>query len=643
MAGYKKSDIDPRGWEVHRTMEFTRKQVPGLWTPSVAANGCLYWSLGRVGTWVDPRRGALPEGWAESKPGADRISVFKGPGGVETRSDPRDVSLGPGAPGKMVRIKSAPPSGSAQQHLAGGANSLPAPPPGGGSSSKRHSLLPSRSVGDLNSAREADVLPAGVPYLGFTLADCDAVRGAETENAVARNKEWREHYKMLQNLFTGTHCKVFSVRAKAGPEPRVMVIKLVTLPQAEDLKKRRKALAEAKISAALSAHPNIVKLHEGFVSRKGNTLSMVMEFCQCASLQHFVDNHRNDLAAMGREMVTETFLAEERVLNWFVGAACALAFMHSAGILHLDICLSNLLLSGAHVVKVADFGSAVKLDGPPSASTSGVAGAAGAAGLSATLGAPPPSQPALKRGGSALSSTMPAALHHPSAASHHHNLTASALADLPGSITNCAPEVIEGGASAASAKADAWALGVVLYELCALRHPFDKSTSKTGSTGSRAPAPEIARCILTQDPPGLPVIYSADLRNVAHLLLRKDPSRRPSITEILTLPFLQPYILSRNASFGLGEAAHIPTAPLTPHPPSNNTNSTLTASPPTSPRTVSPSPPSLQGEAVVPRGGRRRPVTPRTVSTGPIRGNSSANQPSTPHPTPPPSKTALVA
>lgn len=627
--------------------------MPGLWVPSVAPNGCLYWTLGRVGSWVDPRRGPLPEGWSEGKPNPDRISVFRGPGGVETRTDPRDAPVGGPGAGKMVRIKSAPPSHGGGVGAGGGGGSqhghgLPVPPPGG--SSKRQSLMTSRSVGDLNSAREAEVLPAGVPYLGFTLADCDAVRGAETENAVARNKEWREHYKMLQNLFTGAHCKVFSVRAKAGPEPRVVVIKLVTLPQAEDLKKRRKALAEAKIAAALGSHPNIVKLHEGFVSRKGNTLSMVMEFCQCASLQHFVDNHRNDLAAMGREMVTETFLAEERVLHWFVGAACALAFMHAAGVIHLDICLSNLLLSGAHVVKVADFGSAVKVDGPSPAAAA-AAGAAG--GLSATLG-PPPLQPQ-KRAGSAsagLASTMPAGLlHHHLHHNHHHHQpapSAAALAELPGSLTNCAPEIIEGGASAASAKADAWALGVVLYELCALRHPFDKSTSKTGSAGPRAAAPEIARAILTETPPALPVIYSADLRNVAHLLLRKDPGTRPSITEILTLPFLQPYILSRNASFGLGEAAHITSsAPLTPHPPPTapSPSSTLpstptfTASPPPSPRTVSPSPPSLHGEAVVPRGGRRRPVTPRTVPTGTIRANQSAAA----HPPAPPlSKAALV-
>lgn len=81
-------------------------------------------------------------------------------------------------------------------------------------------------------------------------------------------------------------------------------------------------------------------------------------------------------------------------------------------------------------------------------------------------------------------------------------------------------------------KSDMWSLGVVLYEMITLKHPFDANSMEGLLNkivkGSYAP-------ISKQ--------YSSDLRQLVDSLLQKNPSQRPSINSLLSLPFLQSYIV----------------------------------------------------------------------------------------------------
>jgi serine/threonine protein kinase len=70
-----------------------------------------------------------------------------------------------------------------------------------------------------------------------------------------------------------------------------------------------------------------------------------------------------------------------------------------------------------------------------------------------------------------------------------------------------------------------WAVGVVLYELMMLRHPFS--------------APSIQQLLIKiisgQFIAIPPKLYSAELRSILSSLLAKDPARRPSCNQLLAV------------------------------------------------------------------------------------------------------------
>ena len=99
-----------------------------------------------------------------------------------------------------------------------------------------------------------------------------------------------------------------------------------------------------------------------------------------------------------------------------------------------------------------------------------------------------------------------------------------------------APEVCE--SKAYSYAADVWALGCVLYEMCSLRRPFE-AENLLGLVWKivHCQPREITECG-----------YSDELRRLVSAMLHKDSSKRPSIKEILMLPFIQqrvPIIVER--------------------------------------------------------------------------------------------------
>lgn len=81
------------------------------------------------------------------------------------------------------------------------------------------------------------------------------------------------------------------------------------------------------------------------------------------------------------------------------------------------------------------------------------------------------------------------------------------------------------------AKTDMWSLGVLLYELMALKLPF-KAQDMQG----------LVVKIVRSEPVPLPNIYTRNLRRVALRLLCKDPKGRLSAKEILELEWLKPVV-----------------------------------------------------------------------------------------------------
>lgn len=92
------------------------------------------------------------------------------------------------------------------------------------------------------------------------------------------------------------------------------------------------------------------------------------------------------------------------------------------------------------------------------------------------------------------------------------------------------PEICRG--KSYNHKSDMWSAGVVLYELMQLTHPFKGRSMK-----------DLMSCICAgrYSPPSRRR-YSSDLCSLVSSLLRAKPSARPSVNDILKMPFMQKQI-----------------------------------------------------------------------------------------------------
>ncbi|XP_073729094.1 uncharacterized protein [Misgurnus anguillicaudatus] len=96
-----------------------------------------------------------------------------------------------------------------------------------------------------------------------------------------------------------------------------------------------------------------------------------------------------------------------------------------------------------------------------------------------------------------------------------------------------APEILNG--KPYEEKTEIWRLGCVIYELCMLKCAFPAILSV-----------EIVQNILTSSYEALPLTISEDLRQLIKDTLHPDPACRPSVSEILTRPFILNYLREKN-------------------------------------------------------------------------------------------------
>ncbi len=152
---------------------------------------------------------------------------------------------------------------------------------------------------------------------------------------------------------------------------------------------------------------------------------------------------------------------EAMILDWFTQVCLGLKHVHDRKILHRDIKAQNVFLTRENRCLLGDFGIARVLS-----STQGFA------------------------------------------------------KTMVGTPYYLSPEIIEN--KHYGFKSDIWSLGVLLYELCALRPPFDAPSIRLLSA-------RIIRGVY----PALPSQYSHELRELASSMLSVDPERRPSVNQIL--------------------------------------------------------------------------------------------------------------
>lgn len=170
-------------------------------------------------------------------------------------------------------------------------------------------------------------------------------------------------------------------------------------------------------------------------------------------------------------------LPEKQVLDWFTQICLALKHVHDRKILHRDLKCSNIFLTKDNTIKLGDFGIARVLSN-----------------------------------------------------------TREKAKTMVGTPYYLSPEIIENKPYDFSS--DIWSLGVVLYELCALKPPFLAESLKY-----------LALKIVKGSFPALPASFSKDLRELVGDLLRTERNKRPTINEILSISrfFAFSQLFPRNA------------------------------------------------------------------------------------------------
>ncbi len=161
------------------------------------------------------------------------------------------------------------------------------------------------------------------------------------------------------------------------------------------------------------------------------------------------------------------YFSEDLILDWFTQLCLALDHVHKNHVLHRDIKSQNIFLTSKNIIKLGDFGLAKILAG-----------------------------------------------------------TKDYARTMAGTPYYLSPEIVNGNPY--GFKSDIWSLGVLLYELMALKAPFDAD-----NLGA------ICMKIIKGVYEPLPKVFSQELRDLVANLLNMDPEKRLSTSGILSHPLIQ--------------------------------------------------------------------------------------------------------
>ncbi len=251
------------------------------------------------------------------------------------------------------------------------------------------------------------------------------------------------HYRIVEWVGSGNMGTVY--RAQDGHLPRQVAIKVVPTKRIAHETLREILLREARIACSIN-HPNVATILD--VGEDERCVFVVMEFVLGTTLS---------------ELIREHPIPTSTVVEYGIQIASALQAAHDAGIVHRDLKSANIAVTKSGLLKVLDFGIAVRVsESPTRGASDSVYGPAGM---------------------------------------------------VAGTPVYMAPELLLG--RPADARSDNWALGVTLQEVLTGARPF--------VTDNRA---ELDRAVLRDDPTPLPGSIPTPLRRVIARCLKKDPAHR---------------------------------------------------------------------------------------------------------------------
>ncbi len=156
-------------------------------------------------------------------------------------------------------------------------------------------------------------------------------------------------YELLDRIAVGGMAEVFRAKAfGAHGFEKTLAIKKILPELAKDPEFEDRFIAEAKLAVELS-HANIVQVLD--FGRFAGTLFIAMELVNGLDLAALLKFY-SDKA--GRVSIPAAFQISIEIVR-------GLSFAHQNGVVHRDVSPSNILLSKAGEVKIADFGIAVAM------------------------------------------------------------------------------------------------------------------------------------------------------------------------------------------------------------------------------------------------------------------------------------------
>ena len=170
----------------------------------------------------------------------------------------------------------------------------------------------------------------------------------------------------------------------------------------------------------------------------------------------------------------DKYFTEDKIIKYFYQICKGIEYIHSKNVIHRDIKSQNIFLMKNGTIKIGDFGIA-----------------------------------------KALTNTKSNAI------------------TIIGTPYYFSPEIING--EPYNYKTDIWSLGIVLYEMCNLKLPFDSNNIA-----------QLSMKILRGNYDPIPFKYSKEMHNIVKRMLNVDQNKRPDIKEIMRSPLLQNINLSCN-------------------------------------------------------------------------------------------------
>jgi eukaryotic-like serine/threonine-protein kinase len=265
-----------------------------------------------------------------------------------------------------------------------------------------------------------------------------------------------EQYEIQRRLGAGGSGVVYLANDTLLQRPVVLKILRAGLHSAEQM--RSTILREARLASAIE-HPNVCAIYQ--VGESGEEAFIAMQYVPGQSLDQLIARGPANL---------------QLVLSVGIQIADGLQAAHALGIFHRDLKPQNVMLTEGGLVKILDFGLARRLAPEDIHFDPAKPGLAKDASLAATYTA---------RGGT---------------------------------IRYMAPEQFVTGHS--SVQSDVWALGVILFELAAGRHPFARPDAEDF---------QAIRAIQFSEPFDLSAIVpgiSPELKSVIATCLEKTPAAR---------------------------------------------------------------------------------------------------------------------